>query len=90
MESKDPLMFFMCMYRYNKKPKFLVDKNCHPQTISVIETRARSDHFILSLLFGFIIIIIMYLSFCYLYLSLLYIIVKIIQKYFCSRSLDAV
>lgn len=27
-------------YRYNKKPKFLVDKNCHPQTISVIETRA--------------------------------------------------
>lgn len=27
-------------YRYNKKPKFFVDKNCHPQTISVIETRA--------------------------------------------------
>lgn len=27
-------------YRHNKKPKFFVDKNCHPQTISVVQTRA--------------------------------------------------
>lgn len=27
-------------YRHTKKPKFFVDKNCHPQTISVVQTRA--------------------------------------------------
>ncbi|XP_048583438.1 glycine dehydrogenase (decarboxylating), mitochondrial-like, partial [Nematostella vectensis] len=27
-------------YRYNKRAKFFVDRNCHPQLISVVQTRA--------------------------------------------------
>jgi len=27
-------------YRFTKKPKFYVDKNCHPQTIALVKTRA--------------------------------------------------
>ncbi|XP_067928205.1 glycine dehydrogenase (decarboxylating), mitochondrial-like [Watersipora subatra] len=30
----------MC-YRLNKRTKFLIDSKCHPQTISVVETRAK-------------------------------------------------
>ena len=29
------------MFRYTKKKKFYVDANCHPQTIALVQTRAR-------------------------------------------------
>lgn len=29
-------------YRHNKKTKFYVDQNCHPQTIALVQTRART------------------------------------------------
>lgn len=28
-------------FRHNKKTKFFIDQNCHPQTIALVQTRAR-------------------------------------------------
>lgn len=35
----DVIIFFN--FRHNKRRKFYIDKHCHPQTIGVVETRAR-------------------------------------------------
>ena len=39
--SHDIAQSVQCIFRHNKRRKFFIDKRCHPQTIGVVETRAR-------------------------------------------------